>query len=146
MKEPEKKAIEKYNELLGHVQLLEIMLDKCDTFINRNNMKPPFTAAVSHTSKCVSQEDGCVVFLLDYSLASYPENTPEGDESKNTFLSIKVSYRVIYNATAKLPKGFIKEFQNRNMQLNCWPYFRELVQNMTQRMNVPPLTLPLLRR
>ncbi|MBN2053445.1 hypothetical protein JW905_00900 [bacterium] len=34
-------------------------------------------------------------------------------------------------------------FSALNIPLNAWPYLREYVQNVTQRLGIPPLTLPL---
>jgi hypothetical protein len=39
----------------------------------------------------------------------------------------------------------IQAFANTNALMNCWPYWRELVQNMVARMNLPPFVVPLLR-
>jgi len=43
------------------------------------------------------------------------------------------------------PREAVKAFKDGNAVFNCWPYFREYVQNTITRMNLPPLTLPLLR-
>jgi len=39
----------------------------------------------------------------------------------------------------------LQAFANTNALMNCWPYWRELVQNMVARMNLPPFVVPLLR-
>lgn len=33
-----------------------------------------------------------------------------------------------------------------SLPINIWPFFRELVHATTSRMNIPPLTLPLVKR
>jgi hypothetical protein len=43
------------------------------------------------------------------------------------------------------PSEAVKAFKDGNAVFNCWPYFREYVQNTVTRMNLPPLTVPLLR-
>lgn len=65
--------------------------------------------------------------------------------SKRDFaLRILCVFSLSYSAKQALTEDFMDIFIKRNVPLNTWPYFRELVQNMTQRMNVPPLVLPLL--
>jgi hypothetical protein len=39
----------------------------------------------------------------------------------------------------------INAFKDGNAIFNCWPYCRQYVQEMIQRMGYPPLTLPFLR-
>lgn len=35
----------------------------------------------------------------------------------------------------------VKAFEDGKAILNCWPYFREVVQSSVARMNLPPLTI-----
>ena len=39
----------------------------------------------------------------------------------------------------------LQAFAETNAIMNCWPYWRELIQNTVARMNLPPLLVPLLR-
>jgi hypothetical protein len=56
----------------------------------------------------------------------------------------------VMDAEYILAEGFqpsdeqIKAFREGPAILNCWPYFREYVQNTVVRMNYPPPTIPLL--
>jgi hypothetical protein len=58
---------------------------------------------------------------------------------------------VVFELAYRLPQGFAAEteeldaFAGVNGVFNAWPYLREFVQNMTTRMNVPPVVLPLFR-
>lgn len=36
-------------------------------------------------------------------------------------------------------------FVEHNVPFNAWPFFRELVQNISIRMNIPPIVLPLMK-
>lgn len=44
-----------------------------------------------------------------------------------------------------LTDDHLKHFADKNGVFNAWPYWREFVQNMTTRMQLPPLTLPTYR-
>lgn len=45
----------------------------------------------------------------------------------------------------KISKSDLKAFCNMNAIYNAWPFWREYVQSATTRMEIPVLTLPLLR-
>jgi preprotein translocase subunit SecB len=59
-------------------------------------------------------------------------------------LEIKCSYQSHFHA----PKGFeraqAEKFLGTYLSIIAWPYFRQLVADMTGRMSVSPITLPLL--
>jgi len=56
-----------------------------------------------------------------------------------------------FEAQYALAEGFdpseqqIQAFQSANAVFNCWPFFREFVQNTATRMNFPPPPVPFLR-
>lgn len=65
---------------------------------------------------------------------------------------IEVIYvHCVIQADYELSEGYqptteeVEAFTESNAVLNCWPYFRELVQNTLTRMNYPPLSIPFLR-
>lgn len=61
-----------------------------------------------------------------------------------------VSLRCLLGAEYTLAEGFqpsaeqINAFKEGPAIFNCWPYFREYVQNTVVRMNYPPPTIPFL--
>ncbi|WP_348269492.1 hypothetical protein P8936_12305 [Edaphobacter paludis] len=54
-------------------------------------------------------------------------------------------------ATYQLHEGYmpteaeIAAFHKANVIFNCWPYFREFIQNSAARMNIPPPPVPFIR-
>jgi len=65
--------------------------------------------------------------------------------SKSECLNISVSYCVVLHSRERFTKGFFTAFERTSLSFNMWPFVREFVNNMTARMNVPPLTLPLFK-
>jgi len=63
--------------------------------------------------------------------------------SKSECLNISVTYCVVLHSKERFTKGFFRVFERTSLPFNMWPFVREFVNNMTARMNVPPLTLPL---
>jgi preprotein translocase subunit SecB len=71
---------------------------------------------------------------------------PADDEAKS-FLRISASFRLVYGCgdLEELSDEKLEAFGSVNGVFNAWPYWREFVQNMTARMGLPPLVLPVFR-
>jgi hypothetical protein len=68
--------------------------------------------------------------------------------NKPRLVGIEAAYEVLY----RLPEGLkpsaeaLEEFAQTNGIFNAWPYLRQFVAETAQRMEVPPIVLPLYRR
>jgi hypothetical protein len=64
-----------------------------------------------------------------------PENPPE--------IEIQATFELVYSAdeTAELSPEDLQNFAIANGTLHAWPYWRELADDMTQRMHVPRLVV-----
>ena len=73
--------------------------------------------------------------------------TGKGQEkTDDNVLKISVAFCLTYTTQeASFDNDFFEVFKKLVLPVNSWPYFREFVQSMTQRMNIPPLTLPLIK-
>lgn len=58
---------------------------------------------------------------------------------------IECAFCLNYSPASCFSPEFFEEFKKANLHINTWPFFREFVYNMTARMNIPPITLPLLK-
>ena len=69
-----------------------------------------------------------------------------GTEEKQV-VSVKIQYELEYSVPRdlKATRAELNAFAAVNGVFNAWPYFRELVQTATQRMNLPPVILPVYR-
>ncbi len=67
-------------------------------------------------------------------------------EKSKKFLTVKCAYRLIYSSEEEFTEEFFELFKARTLPVNSWPFFRELVNNITARMYIPPITLPLIKR
>jgi preprotein translocase subunit SecB len=70
-----------------------------------------------------------------------------GGEGSAPEIQIDGSYELIYSVpdNTDLTQAEVEAFAETNALLNCWPYWRELVQSTIARMGLPPLVLPLFR-
>jgi preprotein translocase subunit SecB len=81
-----------------------------------------------------------VIASIHFRLAG---NKPEAEPA----VSVKASFELEY----QLPSEFnvkqkeLNDFAEINSVFNAWPYWREYIQNVFSRMNLPPMTLPVYR-
>jgi preprotein translocase subunit SecB len=66
-----------------------------------------------------------------------------GDEKEDVnLIDLKFRFVILINSERNITKRIFKIYEENNLILNVWPFTRELVNNMTARMGIPPLTLP----
>jgi len=70
------------------------------------------------------------------------EVTITGVKPKAHIISIIATFDVHFHAEA-FSKALVEQFCNSELRLIVWPYFREYVSDVSSRMYVPPLILPL---
>ncbi|MFQ6614274.1 MAG: hypothetical protein ACE5D1_05465, partial [Fidelibacterota bacterium] len=61
-------------------------------------------------------------------------------------LDIKAKYSVRFSGPDDIPEDFWRIYKELVLPIQLWPYFREFVQSITARMNIPPLTLPVIHQ
>jgi hypothetical protein len=129
-----------YFEMLKGIALEELYLDECAAQVKRGKIKSgqalPYSWDHDVSHKVLSEN-------LLRAKHRFELVAPAGSK-KDFALKISCTFILMYSSKQELPEEFLKIFSERNVPLNTWPYFRELVQSMTQRMNIPPLVLPLL--
>lgn len=69
----------------------------------------------------------------------------KGNETDNIPMTADIALESIYELLDdKLKESEFQEFAESSATVNVWPYFRELIQNISSRMLVPnPIMLPL---
>jgi hypothetical protein len=72
-----------------------------------------------------------------------PSDDPKKTKPKLKFVA---NFGLVFSSEQPINRKFFDVFQMVNLHLNSWPYFREFTHNMVQRMNLPPLILPFVRR
>jgi hypothetical protein len=71
--------------------------------------------------------------------------TAEEESKDDPFLSVEVAFELAYRLPPefKASKEELDDFAAVNGVFNAWPYFREVIQTATGRMNLPPIVIPL---
>ena len=91
-----------------------------------------------------------------YDTASYKFNK-EGFKVENKFtltsknkerkqvLKIECTFVLNFTSEKEINDDLFEVYQNVSLPFNTWPFVRELAFSISSRMNIPPLTLPLLK-
>lgn len=107
---------------------------------------PPPAGAIridlSHEVSVDLIENSALGVQVHYSLNASPEAADSAP-----FLKMTVIFQLLYDGEnlSAISAEKRQMFGDINGVHNAWPYFRELVQSVSSRMGLPPLTVPLLK-
>jgi preprotein translocase subunit SecB len=127
----------KYNSMIKDIKITNIFLKK----MNLENVEFP---KEDKTAYSVELNYGCNDFMLSQSsIEFYPEFHINVESENNNMVSLSFTMRAIYELEGieKYEDEYIKEFINRNLPLNIWPYAREIISSITTRIGYPTLVI-----
>lgn len=129
----------KYADILSKTQLVEIYLDSCSVSHMREEIQTEKKIKIEIKDKASFKivEDGFKAFHV-YEAKAVSSNP----EVLKPLMNINVVFCLVFRSHGDIGKDFFEVFKVVNLPLNSWPYLREFVQSMIQRMNLPHLTLP----
>ena len=131
---------DKYREILNGLNLESIYLSTSKSAVDKKNIAADLRISIHDEASFEKKDNKIVEISHKYKLEA--TNT----KLKKRTLNIECVFCLIYSFEEDFTTDFFEVFKEINLALNTWPFFREFVFNITSRMNVPPLTLPLLRR
>jgi hypothetical protein len=122
---------------LIHVRAADMTADSCPVKNAEEKPMPTTTAVLIPNTNCFRVVFGHVVHAKR-------ETTGGGTE-----IQVDASFELRYSYppdTQPVPTSDeLQAFADTNALMNCWPYWRELVQTTVTRMNLPPIIVPVLR-
>ena len=97
---------------------------------------------IQSTGHSQTGEDSRINVDLEFSLKAVDEKQ---DPNEQPSIAIAVKYQLTYgsNSVCSLDADHLRVFIQSTAISDAWPYWRELVQAMTMRMGLPPMSLPL---
>lgn len=125
------------------VNLIDVRLEKSECFQKPNRAKSIIDIDIEcEVGFHANPESNVLVVVPQFIINGYlDEKKDEADFNINaTFVLI---YRI--DSWDGLESSNFDAFANSNGVYNAWPYWREYVQNITSRMGLPPLTIPVFR-
>ncbi len=98
----------------------------------------------------VSDERDSIGVVIRFGLKAFPKDDAAKDappKDENAFLTIAATFLLLYSIkdADDLSDDAFRSFAELNGTYNAWPYWREFVQSMTTRMDLPTLTIPVFR-
>ncbi len=137
--EKKKLSREEYNSIINGMELQELFLIKGNFYLNSEHLaeKSSVNINTSAVLEKIDEEKSIVIHKYELKVSD--------KDSKKNLLKINANYKLVFFTEKKFSEEFFEVFKNANLPINTWPYFREYVNNITFRMNLPPLTLPLFK-
>jgi hypothetical protein len=131
---------EEYRKILDGIDIVSISLIECSAKIDQNES--------IDSEKGIKIQNGLNYDISKKIVNIYRSYTLKANSKKSNkpFLTIKAKFKVALSSKIEVNEEFIKIYSDISLDLNTWPYFREFVYSTSSRMDLPPLTLPLLKR
>lgn len=93
----------------------------------------------------VDKEKNVIGVFIRFVLNAFGEEVER--KKDNSFLNIEATFLLLYSISSveDLDDAAFRSFAEVNGTYNAWPYWREFVQSITSRMELPTLTVPVFR-
>lgn len=135
---------QKYIEIIGKLKLNGLYLRSSNCNIDRDLLfkekESGHIISIKDEAEMKTKEDDSVDILQTYCL-----EIQSREKKANPIGRIECTFCLNYSPAGCFSPEFFEEFKKANLHINTWPFLREFVFNMTARMNIPPITLPLLK-
>jgi hypothetical protein len=132
-----------YSDFLKGIKLYIVALDHASCAINRerywecteqdNGMVRTFEG--SYEATAIEGTSFDVIGRLEMKIFSTKDN--------GELLKIGCQYSTHFHARSRVDERAAKRFANAEAKIIIWPYFRQLVTDLSARMYIPPIIVPL---
>ncbi|MDZ7721627.1 MAG: protein-export chaperone SecB [candidate division KSB1 bacterium] len=129
---------EHYRKTLETIELLNISCIKMSAHISHELLTPQMNISIRDQASFENIDQGFKV-ENKYTLTSK-------NNEKKTAIKIECVYLITFKSSKDIDEDFFDIYKTHSLPLNVWPFFREYVNSLTSRMNIQPLTLPLMKR
>ena len=129
---------ELYQSILKTIELNNISLYKISSLVEHKLLSENMVVSIEEDAS-YSYENKIMNVTNQYSLFAKNKDNDVVFKIESTFL-------LNFSASVDIDDSFFDIYKQTSLPLNVWPYFRELVNNISSRMNIPPITLPLMKR
>ena len=150
---------EKYSEFISLLELKKIDVEsiKSNKNVNFPSKKQSLDIAIAHEVEKAKQVDEEIIMPVYFKVKAFTNKNNkdlnyEDISSQDTLFTIELRFNVSYffdisevNTRDIIFKytDVLEVFAERNVLLNVWPYIRANVSDLTSKMGLPPLVLPL---
>jgi hypothetical protein len=140
LKEKPKISPENYKTIIQGIELKSISLKECDAYLNADlNAPGDLKIGIKEEADYKLKEENLVHIFHRYTIDARKPN------SKSRYIKLGIVFLIRITSEETFTDDFFEIYKQVSLHLNTWPYLREYVNQMTSRMSVPPITLPLFR-
>lgn len=129
-----------YQEILSGLQLNNIRLIKVSAELNEDFLEQAVTVNIKDKADFSVTEEVNVDVRNEYRIIL------KSEKQEKEALKIRLTYQLSFVSEKEFSEAFFEIYKKLSLPLNVWPFIREYVNSLTARMNIPPLTLPLIKR
>jgi len=131
-------SIKDYREILNTIELDNICMIEASFKIDKELLSDEIKLTTKETFK-YEKKDNLLIVLYKTSLKGIDVKT------KNAPITASATHEVTYSMTGErdITPEFMDKFGEFSTSMAVWPFFREYIQNMISRTQLPHLTLPL---
>lgn len=123
----------------GAVTLLDVRLRKVDAELKMPAAEPPFHLSIE-ISPGLNLSNDVMAYDIDYRLRSTDE---QGREVLTALIGLSLFYETV--SEAEFEDADLLAFGQVSVVFTAHPYVREIAQNLTTRMGLPPLVLDVMQ-
>lgn len=134
---------EEYNKILDSIEIQQIILKDAKLTVNPELIdfkKPPDVEVDLKEKLKTSIADKKLIASHYFAILAKIAN------KKDLAFKIECTFMCIFSYKIQPTREFLKEFEKRNLRIFTIPYLREFIQNMSLKMGLPPLVLPLYKK
>ncbi len=133
---------EEYSSFLKHVEIENISLVNCQSKINTRFKKIPESLDIifKHIENQKKIKENLYAITVEFRVDGNPKN------SKTNFVSFSATYKILLSSKGDLPDDFFAIYNDLTLPIIAWPFFREYVYSISSKMDIPKLTLPMIKR
>ena len=129
----------KYADFVAGIDLQKIYVRGINAQLNESvsvDKSQPMNVRLDQKAQFRIIEEGLYEIIQNWQLIA-----AAGDK-RRPLLKLAFDFAVIIRSKKKLEQDIFEIYATNNLMLNTWPYVRELIHNITARMDLPPMTLP----
>ncbi len=134
----EKMSPDEYRRILDGIELKNILISNIKADLKHELLTEGMKIVIKDDAQYEMREND---FIIKNKYILTAKN-----QANKIALKIECVFIVVFETKYEITDGFFEIYKDLSLPLNVWPFFRELVNSTTARMNIPPLTLPLLKR
>ena len=125
------------NDFIKGIELKNIYISNLAA--NREkDFRPPASIKIENEKEFKQLENGNIEMYVEYTLTAVKKG------KKKPGFTISVEYTLLFQSKVEITEVHFKRF-SRSLDVETWPYFRNLVNELTMRMGLPPLVLNVLK-